>query len=83
MNVTGRVLVDISDADDDRVHELLGPIFAAPPTVHVVLVVGKRWPDWLAVSQLRDFAKGISVDVQGAPTAVAMWVSALRGSEDE
>lgn len=77
--ITGRVVIDLRTADDERTaRHLLGPLSAAPVGADVELIVSPGQGAFLAadLAQYRQLSS-ITV-VSSCPATVARWVAGLR-----
>ncbi len=83
VNVTGCIVVDLTDVAEARQRHRVGALATAPHGAAVELVVGplRVTPD--AVRLLRQYAeeRHLDVVVKGVGYAVGNWVSALRTGE--
>lgn len=80
--ITGTVVVDLRDVDQERIKSRCAAIEHAPHGSRVVLMVGAIKPDPAGVGVLRNRARWHDIDVQGTAHAVRQWVAALRDGMD-
>jgi hypothetical protein len=76
--ITGTVVIDLRDVEEDRMRSRCGAIDHAPAGARVVLHVGALKPDPGAVDVLRQRAHLHDIDVHGTAHAVRRWVAVLR-----
>jgi len=76
--ISGTVVIDLRDVDEDRIKSRCAGIDHAPAGARVVLVVGALAPDPAGIDVLRGRAHLHDIDVQGTAQAVQRWVRALR-----
>lgn len=83
MNVTGTILIDLTDVAEARQRYRIGALATAPIGAPIEVIVGplRVTPD--AVRLIRQYAeeRHLSVTVKGESRAVAAWISALRTGE--
>lgn len=76
--ITGTVVIDIRDVDQDHIRGRCASIEHAPHGARVVLMVGALKPDPAGVDVLRGRVSRHDIEVQGSAHAVRQWVDALR-----
>jgi hypothetical protein len=81
--VTGTVVIDLREAEDDRLlRHYIYDLAGVPDGARAVIVVGDRWiVDYSVADDIRREAERLDVDVQGTARAVARWVRVIRTGE--
>jgi hypothetical protein len=83
MNVTGTILIDLTDVAEGRQRHRVGALATAPTGAPIEVIVGPLRVTPEAVRLIRQFAeeRQLSICVKGESHSVGNWVSALRTGE--